>query len=247
MSKENKQLAERVNALPWYHRIDLGNGLTTPGVVENARVLPRLGLPDSLHGRTVLDIGAWDGFYSFEAARRDAERVLATDSFSWDGRGWGSKKSFELARSALELEDRVDDLTIDGMDISPESLGGTFDVVLHLGVLYHLRDPFTALERAASVCDEMLVLETETAVNFLPYGAARFYYNSDLNGDDTNWYQYNVRALKGMLSELGFSSVEVTYRHPLYRRVARGILEKKAGRSFRAVARSARVVIHARR
>jgi len=101
VSHDSKQLNERVSSLPWYHRIDLGDGLVTPGVVENARVLPRLGLPDSLTGRTVLDIGAWDGFYSFEAARRGAKRVLATDSFSWDGRGWGSKQSFDLARSAL--------------------------------------------------------------------------------------------------------------------------------------------------
>ncbi len=247
MSAELDNLPARVAALPWYHRMDLGGGVVTPGVVESSRVLPRLKLPESLAGRSVLDIGAWDGFYSFEAARRGADRVLATDSYSWDGRGWGSKDSFELARSVLGFEQRVDDLTIDGMDISSSMLGGTFDVVLHLGVLYHLRDPISALERAAAVCDDLLVLETETALNLLPYEAARFYSGSDLNGDGSNWYQYNLRALRGMLREFGFSSIDVVYRHPRSRRLARAALEKKAGRSFRVAMRSARVVIHARR
>ena len=247
MSTESETLAARVEDLPWFHRIDLGGGITTPGVVNCERVLTRVGLPSALSGRTVLDIGAWDGFYSFEAARRGAQRVLATDSYSWDGRGWGSKQSFDLARSALGLDHRVEDLLIDPMDISPASVGGTFDVVLLLGVLYHLRDPITSLELAATVCDDLLVLETETALNFLPYEAARFYSGDDLNRDSTNWYQFNSLALAGMLREFGFSRTSIVYRDPIWRRGARGLLARRAGRSFRAVARSARIVIHARK
>ena len=44
-----------------------------------------------VQGRTVLDVGAWDGFYAFEAERRGASRVLATDHFCWSGPGWGTK------------------------------------------------------------------------------------------------------------------------------------------------------------
>lgn len=240
-------LAERVAALPWYHTIDLGQGVVTPGVVQNRRVIPRLHLPESFAGKSVLDIGAWDGFWSFEAARRGADRVLATDSFSWDGRGWGSKDSFDLARDALGFTDRVDDMLIDPMDLSAERLGGTFDVVFHLGVLYHLRDPITSLELASAVCDDLLVLETETALNLLPFEAARIYSGTGLNDDASNWYQFNGRALKGMLREFGFSSVEVVYRHPRWRRVAGSIRAARQGRPFRATMRSARVVLHARR
>jgi tRNA (mo5U34)-methyltransferase len=122
--------------------------------------LARLDLPASLEGRTVLDVGAWDGFFSFEAERRGASRVVATDHYSWHGLGWGTgdgKAGFELARTALGS--RVEDVDIDVMDLSPERVG-TFDVVLFLGVLYHLRHPLLALERIASVADDLLVAET---------------------------------------------------------------------------------------
>ena len=68
--------------------------------------------------------------------------------YSWHGAGWGTKAGFTLAREALGS--RVEDIDIDVMDLSPERVG-TFDVVLFLGVLYHLRHPFLALERVASV------------------------------------------------------------------------------------------------
>ena len=195
----------------------------------------------------MLDIGAWDGFYSFEAVRRGAARVLATDSYSWDGRGWGSRQSFELARDVLGLEHRVESRLIDPMDISPSSVGGTYDVVLHLGVLYHLRDPMTSLELAAAVCDDLLVLETETALNSLPCEAARFYPGTGLNDDPTNWFQFNIRALNGRLRQAGFHSTSIVYRDAIWRRAGRGAQAMKAGRSWRAAARSARVVIHARK
>lgn len=79
--------------------------------------------------------------------------MVATDSFVWQGR-W-QQSGFLLARQALGLEGVVEDRFIDVMDLSPEARGGTFDVVLFLGVLYHLRDPITALQRSrrcAMVC-----------------------------------------------------------------------------------------------
>ncbi len=88
------QLRSEINKISWFHSIDLGNGLVTPGWEGPAtkRKLGRLGLPDDLSGLTVLDIGAWDGFFSFEAERRGAARVLATDSYSWSGNGWGTRR-----------------------------------------------------------------------------------------------------------------------------------------------------------
>lgn len=247
MTAIDQDLAGRVAALPWYHQIELPGGVITPGLVNTTGVLAKLGLPESLDGKHVLDVGAWDGFYSFEAARRGAARVVATDSFVWEGRTWGSKDSFDLARTALGLDGVVEDRLIDAMELSPDRLGGTFDVVLHLGVLYHLRDPVTALERAASCCSDLLVLETETAVNFIPYAAARFHPGTSLNNDPTNWYQYNVRALTGLLSEIGFRRVDVIHRSSPLRRLVGSVRASRAGRSFRGTLRSARVVLHARR
>ena len=145
---ETEALRAKVEKIRWYHQIDLGHGVVTPGVDNSPKKLRLLALPESLDGKTVLDVGAWDGFFSFEAERRGAKRVLATDQFSWSAQGWGSKAGFELARTALRS--KVEDMNIDVLELSPEKVG-TFDVVFFLGVLYHMRHPLLALERIASV------------------------------------------------------------------------------------------------
>lgn len=239
--------ADQVRAIRWYHRMHLPGGITTDGVSDTDRGLPRLHLPASFAGRSVLDVGSWDGFYSFEAARRGASRVLATDSFAWSGSSWGSKDGFELARRSLGLEDKVEDQFIDVMDLSPESIGGSFDVVLFLGILYHLKDPIGGLERAASVCRGLMIIETETSLNFLPYPASRVFPGSDLGEDDTNWFSFNIDALVGLLTALGFSRVEVKWKTNILRRFARAVVTKRNGRSFRAMFRSGRVILHANR
>jgi tRNA (mo5U34)-methyltransferase len=239
--------SEQVQSIRWYHRMHLPGGITTDGVSNTDRGLPRLRLPESLAGKSVLDIGAWDGFYSFEAARRGADQVLATDSFAWSGVSWGTKDGFELARRLFELEETVADMDIDVMELSPEKLGQKFDVVLLLGVLYHLKDPIGALERAASACNEVLIVETETSLNWLPYPAARFYPNRELGQDDTNWFAFNSLALCELLRSLGFTRVDVMWRASFPRRLARAVIEKRSGGSFRPMLRSGRVVIHAHR
>ena len=130
-------LQRRADALRWFHTINLGGGVITKGVdATQAARLAGLQLPEDLSGRSVLDIGAWDGFFSFEAERRGAYRVVASDYYVWHGTGWGTgqgKAGFELARTALNS--RVEDADLDVMDMSPERIG-MFDVVLFLGVLY---------------------------------------------------------------------------------------------------------------
>jgi tRNA (mo5U34)-methyltransferase len=238
-------LQDAVNAISWYHRMTLPGGIVTPGESDTSRGLPRLRLPERLDGLSVLDIGAWDGFYSFEAKRRGAARVLATDSYSWNGPGWGSKAGFLLAREALGLE--VEDLDIDVMELSPERVG-RFDVVLLLGVLYHLKDPITAVERAASITDRLLIVETVTNLAWLPVPAARLFVGSELNDDDTNWWALNAPALRALLKGTGFREVETVYRTALVRRVGRALDQKlRHRRPFWSQVRGARIVLHARR
>jgi tRNA (mo5U34)-methyltransferase len=199
------ELAAAVEAIRWYHRIDLGHGIVTPGVDETDWRLRSLALPESLHGKTVLDVGAWDGFFSFEAERRGGE-VLATDSFCWSGQGGGSKAGFELARRTLGSD--VRDLHIDVLELSPERVG-RFDVVLFLGVLYHMRHPLLALERAASVTRELLVVETLVDLLQLEQPALAFYPGAEVNNDPTNWFGPNPPAVIEMLHSLGFDEVRV--------------------------------------
>jgi tRNA (mo5U34)-methyltransferase len=199
-------LKREVAAITWWHTIDLGKGIVTPGLDPTPARLPEIRLPEDLAGLSVLDIGAWDGFFSFEAERRGARRVLATDSFCWGQGGWGTKAGFELARRALRS--KVEDSDIDPLELSPEKIG-TFDVVLCLGVLYHMRHPLLALERVASVTSGGLILQTQVDLAGLTRPAIAFYQGSELHNDPTNWCGPNPAAVVAMLRTVGFGDVEV--------------------------------------
>src|ERR671934_3136918 len=95
------QLRAAVNRIKWFHRIDLGHGVITPGDDDTPAKLATLGFPEDLRGQTVLDIGAWDGFFSFEAERRGASRGAAPHSVFLTGQGGGAENGVGLARRAL--------------------------------------------------------------------------------------------------------------------------------------------------
>ncbi len=240
-----EELKSRVGALRWHHSIDLGQGIVTPGQDNSLRKLARLKLPASLAGKTVLDVGAWDGYFSFEAERRGAARVLATDSYVWNGsHDWGSKRGFDLAKSALNS--RIDDLVIDVLDLSPERIG-MFDIVLFLGVLYHMKHPLLSLEHVASVNRELLVLETAVDMLGCRRPAAAFYAGNELGKDPTNWWGLNPAAVTGMLATVGYRKIEiVSGRRPVWFRLAKaGYLKWKRGFDFWSMARTDRIVVHA--
>jgi tRNA (mo5U34)-methyltransferase len=233
----------------WFHSIELGPSFVTPGAADTRAQIARLHLPASLAGKTVLDVGAWDGFFSFEAERRGAARVVAVDSFAWQARGERTGKAgFELARRALGS--RVEDVEVEVPDISPETVGGTFDVVLFLGVLYHMRHPLLALERLRSVTRELLILETHVDLLGLRRPAMAFYPRFELDGDWSNWWGPNPAAVVAMLEQAGFASaVQVHPRSSLPGRAARTLrmLRGRARTEPRtAVVRQGRAVFHAR-
>jgi tRNA (mo5U34)-methyltransferase len=188
----------------WYHCLDFGNGIVTPGYSATTWGVSGdfIGMPQRLDGKSVLDVGAWDGFYSFEAERRGARRVLATDSYVWARQ----KAGFLLARRVLDS--KVDDRDIDVLDLSPERVG-TFDVVLFLGVLYHMRHPLLAMERVASVVKDHLILETHVDMLDEPRPAMAFYPEGELNGDTSNWCGPNPLMVLAMLKTVGFSKAEI--------------------------------------
>jgi tRNA (mo5U34)-methyltransferase len=202
-----EDLKTQVAKITWFHEIDLGNGVITPGIRGGLNKGKKI-LPENLEGMTVLDIGAWDGFYSFEAERRGASRVLATDYFCWGGEGWGTQAGFNLARKALNS--KVEDKEIDVLDISPETVG-VFDVVLFLGVLYHMRHPLLALERVASVAGKQLIVETHVDMLAYKRPAMAFYPGTELNGDSSNWCGPNPPMVKAMLETVGFKKVKTVH------------------------------------
>jgi tRNA (mo5U34)-methyltransferase len=198
-------LMDEINQIFWWHRIDLGHGITTPGRDDSATKLAQLKLPKSLQGLSVLDIGAWDGFFSYECERRGAKRVVALDKVVWE-LPWAGKRGFELARRALAS--KVEDVEMEVLDISPERVG-VFDLVLFLGVLYHMRHPLLALERVASVVGKQLIVETHVDMNEIDRPALAFYPEDELSNDCTNWFGPNRAAVEAMLRVVGFRKVEL--------------------------------------
>lgn len=161
--EEIKSIRARMDALkPWYHKIDLGCGLTTPGrdydkLWQNIRnVTHKL----DYKGKSVLDIGSWDGLWAFEAEARGASKVVASDT-----RVHGvenllfvkyvrNSKVFPLFNAPVqELQTRLTMVDLDR----------TFDIVQHFGLLYHLRDPMLSLAQARAVVKEGGYVLIETA------------------------------------------------------------------------------------
>src|SRR5262245_48364448 len=120
----------------WFHQIEVAPGIVTPGIDPSPEKLKRLTFPADLRGKRVLDIGAWDGFFSFECERRGAAEVVAIDA--------APSLSFAVARELLGSQVKFYAMNI--YDLTPVTLG-QFDLVLCLGVLYHLRHPLFGLER----------------------------------------------------------------------------------------------------
>lgn len=242
-----EELRAAVARQGWFHSIDLGHGIVTPGRDESARKLGWIGLPADLRGATVLDIGAWDGFFSFEAERRGAARVVAVDGPAWREPAWGpggfgTRAGFDLARRALGSGVEARELDLD--EIAPETVG-RFDVVLLLGVLYHLKHPWAALERVASVCDGLLIVESHADLLDLGRPAMALYPGAEVAGDASNWWGPNVAALEAMLREEGFARVDVVHRERRRYRLARAAYRRVRGPRFRA--QQGRVVVHAHR
>ncbi len=146
---------------------DFGNGLVTrPPHVERRfrRRLRLLQIPADLSGKTVLDIGAWDGYFSFEFERRGAKRVLAIDSYAWTPRPEGFPRGLECFLLAREFfGSKVEYQRLDVQDLSPTAVG-SFDLVFCAGVLYHMRHPLLALEKIRSVTAGQLILETHQLI-----------------------------------------------------------------------------------
>ena len=210
------ELRTRAANIDWWHSgIDLGNGVVTQGMSHpGVNLLPHLQLPADLTGISILDICAWDGFMAFECERRNAARVVAVDSFAWDKRngditGWHKtgRDGFDLAHEARQS--KVEPVTCDVLDLDAAQLG-TFDIVLFLGVLYHMRHPLLALERVAPLVapEGVLILESHTDMTTHTTPLMRFYPGDEVNNDATNWWGPNAACIEAMLRDVGFAHVK---------------------------------------
>lgn len=216
-------LRGRVAAFPyWYHRIELPGGVVTPGWAPLRPEAYRV--PADLSGLRVLDVGAWDGYWSFEALKRGAAEVVAIDDFSDylgrldepDRKAW---ETFDLCREALGYdEERCQRCEMSVYDVTPERLG-QFDFVFCFGVLYHLRHPLLALEKLAAVCGSEIYVESAILDDFSPYRGGlnhgypdgqmvmEFYPDAQYGSNPTNWWVPTLHCLGHMVRAVGFSEV----------------------------------------
>lgn len=195
----------------WYHQIVLSPNITTPGINNSKLFLKHLDLPSPCKGLRVLDIGTADGFFAFEVEKRGGN-VIAIDY-----RSLRKNPGFRIVSNILQS--KVKYVTDNVYNITPKKYG-MFDIVLFLGTLYHLPDPFLALETVKRVCKNLLYLETQTIDNafltsnkkFVPLSSLskelvkspimQFYPKGALNNDPTNFWAPNMACIEAMLLEL---------------------------------------------
>lgn len=203
-TKQVKSEIARLQKLGWYHSIELPDGRVTPGIQSLATMRKRLRqfpLPDDLRGKRALDIGAWDGWFSFEMEKRGAS-VVAVDAVQ-------SEKFLE-ARELLGS--KVEFVLSDVYDLNPAQLG-KFDVILFLGVLYHLKHPLLALEKVCALAEDLVCVESHVTDDKLKSGqkpCMEFYETTELGGQFDNWVGPNVAALLAFCRAAGFARSTLT-------------------------------------
>ena len=206
----------RSKKIQWWHGgIDLAYGIETIGKTNPKNtLLPYIKLPVDLTGKHILDVGAWDGFISYECERRNAERILAIDTVAWHPE-LGMTPDLYTGKAGFNLihelrNSKVESKEIEVLDINPLELG-MFNIVFFLGVLYHMRHPLLSLEKVASVTKDLLIVETHTELNDLTFPAMRFFPKNELNNDYSNWFGPNIECVLTMLLDLNFKYIEWKY------------------------------------
>jgi tRNA (mo5U34)-methyltransferase len=205
----------------WFHNMDLRGHRTAPNhflgdypAVKWRRFADAL--PGDLRGRTVLDIGCNAGFYSIEMKRRGADRVVGID---WDER-YLNQARFAAEVSGVAVEFRP----LSVYDVA--SLGERFDIVLFMGVLYHLRHPLLALDLLHEhVTRDLLVFQSmqrgspailpladdypfeATAIFERPGFPCLHFVERRYSHDQTNWWIPNRAAVEAMLRSAGYGIV----------------------------------------
>jgi len=204
----------------WYHTLELGPGLTTPGWFDLRPIAEQLPWPD-VRGRRCLDIGTFDGFLAFELERRGAAEVVATDLTAhedWDwppvmrDRGPGAMaemagekgRGFEVAKELLGSS--VERLLVSVYDLDPEE-HGHFDVVVCGSLLLHLRDPLRALDRVRAVCRGHLMSAEEIDLRLTLLHPRRAMLRFDGLSDLFQWTIPNVAGHRRMIKAMGFDPV----------------------------------------
>lgn len=197
----------RLDNSGWWHSFELPDGRVIEGSCKLDGLKNRIAqfpIPHDLRGKRVLDIGAWDGWFSFEMERRGAE-VLAIDV-------WDNPRFHQIHEI---LHSRVDYRQMNVYELDPRRVG-RFDIVLFMGVLYHLKHPLLGLERVCSVTDGMAAVDSFVLREEHRPGAQvesrpvmEFYETCEFGGQTDNWVGPSLPCLLAFCRTAGFARAEV--------------------------------------
>lgn len=206
---ENELLA-KINQVPiWTHVIDLGNKVKTLGVDHGKKVEAIFDIfPKDLTGKKVLDIGARDGKWSFEAERRNAKEIYAIDIWQHEGTpdtvGSSGMREipFEICKEILDSKVQLFNLDVNDV----EKLNKKFDIVLFLGVIYHLLNPFLAIQKIFNVCNEMVIVEG--AILETNHPICYLLEEKEIGNDPSNKFLLSPTFLVNYAKDIGFKKAE---------------------------------------
>ena len=209
------ELEAAVERYPWYHTLELGDGVVTKGMFDHRPVLDRYPIPEDLTGMRCLDVATMDGYWAFEMERRGAASVTALDLENPEDLDWPASlradhdksmdetkaERFALAKAALGS--KVERVLLSAYDLSPEL--GTFDFVFCGDLLLHLKDPITPIENIRSVCTGSAVI-ANVITKFRLHEKRPM---AELDGIDTfTWWTTNLAGLVRIVRAAGFARVE---------------------------------------
>ena len=195
---------EEMNSIKWWHSIPLGDKITPGQNNESKSTFDSINLGDNLKGKTVIDIGCWDGFYSYACEKLGADKVVACDRFVWDEPSI-TDAGFDFAHRILGS--KVEKVHSYVEDIPKKNLG-KFDIVLMLGVLYHAKNPIQYIEIARDLSKGIVVFETAVDLLDISVPAVRYYVGNEYHNDPTNFWGFNELAMKGMMQDAGFKNIK---------------------------------------
>jgi tRNA (mo5U34)-methyltransferase len=214
--------AIQLDDIDWYHTLDLGEGIITPGFVDHRVQLPLYGLPESLEGKRCLDVATFDGFWAFEMERRGAAEVVGIDVYSladcdyplnWREEYLRARpneiKGFGFAYAKRALDSKVTRKVLSVYELSPEVIG-TFDFVFMSDLLLHLREPLRALEAVRSVSRGEVIIADAYDVELEESGivnSVRFLLGLD-DYSGCFWWNFTSSALEVMIRVARFEEVE---------------------------------------
>lgn len=223
---QTREAWARIQAVQWYHTLDLGNGLRTPGRFDHVPVLHNYHFPERLDGQRCLDVATYDGFWAFEMEKRGASSVTAIDLDRWTDLDLAPSVKQELITSGADgslgagfklakrvLQSQVQRKVCSVYRLSQGGIG-QFDFVFTGDLLLHLAAPVLALQQIRQVTrGEALFVDV---------------YDPDLDGVEgrpvvrymggwvlAHWWRPSLECLLAMVREAGFTQVDLLHTFEL--------------------------------